>query len=207
MQHELQLNKSSNAPDDGGGAFALELEAAGATAESAGELTLEPKKSDKSAFREEDARELADEPVAENGNAAGAEPSAKELAEETEAASAKEVETDEKKEEVEDPPNASPKKPSPLVWLAAGASQDVAAAGAPHASPPDAAASNAAAAGAGAPHVSPPDDVSPHASAGGFAIASTGAAAAVADPAKASPNAGLPHASVLDDPHESGAAG
>ena len=54
-------------------------------------------------------------------------------------------------EELEEPPNASPKKPSPLVWPAAGASHDAAAAaaagaGAPQASPLVPAASNAGAA-------------------------------------------------------------
>ena len=54
-------------------------------------------------------------------------------------------------EELEEPPNASPKKPSPLVWPAAGASHDAAAAaagagaGAPQASPLVPAASNAGA--------------------------------------------------------------
>ena len=99
--------------------------------------------------------------------------------------------------ELEDPPNASLKNPSPLVWTAAGASHDdAAAAGATHASPLDAAASKEApvvtdaAEAAGAELEDPPNASLKNPS----PLVWTAAGASHDDAAAA----GAPHASPLD---------
>ena len=157
--------------------------AAGGAMTADAELKLELKKSAKSALpKEEEAEEAAAgaphaSPLDAAASNAGAAAGAGAGAESNVGA-------------VADPPNASPKKPSPLVWLAAGASQDAAAAGAPHASPLD--------------------DVSPHGSEAFVATAAAGAVTA-SKPVKAddAPNvfavAGAPHGSAFGEPQDSDA--